>query len=58
MADVLRLQCVGCKKKREMPIEEARGRTEQPCCDVCGMPEVVLSVSVGNFPSRASHHSS
>lgn len=54
----IKLQCVSCKKKREIPLEEARGQIDQPCCEKCGMPEVVISISVANVnPSRASHQS-
>jgi hypothetical protein len=40
------LECIGCKAKRNITAAEAAAMTDQPCCDKCGMPEIIVSATV------------
>ena len=46
MTGSIKVQCVGCKTKRDMTIEEAQALTMPPCCSKCGMPELPISATV------------
>lgn len=39
---MIKLQCIGCKKTRNITIDEASSINDQPCCETCGMPEIVV----------------
>lgn len=53
MNGTIKLQCVGCKNKRDITLEEAYSITDQPFCAVCGMPEVVIAAKANSRRSGA-----
>lgn len=44
----IKVQCVGCKSKRDLTLAEAAALTDVPFCPKCGMVEVAISATVRN----------
>jgi hypothetical protein len=46
------MECVGCKARKTI---DPRGVTDQPMCDKCYMPMIVIRASVKHSVNRRPH---
>lgn len=48
MTSGITVQCVACKRKKLLSFEEAAAITDQPTCDNCYLPMVVVQAAFDN----------